>query len=250
MPNTDDQTGMRLAAISECAPRVHCITNTVAQNFTANMLLAVGAMPSMSLAENEIVEFVTHADALLINLGTLDQQRRMAIDRALEAAIDQGKPWVLDPVLVTASTARRRYALQMLERRPTVVRGNHAEIAVLADGQTDAAQYLAQKYHSVIAQTGIDDFVTDGYRSLTICNGDPMLAHITAMGCACAALLAAFLVVEPEPLQAAGQALLALGVAAELAAEQAQGPGSLQIGVLDQLYSLNTQTLQQRGRIA
>ena len=29
-------------------PSVHCITNTVVQNWTANLLLAVGAIPSMT----------------------------------------------------------------------------------------------------------------------------------------------------------------------------------------------------------
>ena len=35
-----------LARIRERAPRVHCITNTVAQQYTANMLLAAGAVPT------------------------------------------------------------------------------------------------------------------------------------------------------------------------------------------------------------
>ena len=37
-------------------PHVHCITNSVAQNFTANVLLAAGATPSMTIAEEEIAE--------------------------------------------------------------------------------------------------------------------------------------------------------------------------------------------------
>ena len=36
------------------SPRVHCITNAVAQNFTANALLAIGAVPSMTLSPEEI----------------------------------------------------------------------------------------------------------------------------------------------------------------------------------------------------
>src|SRR6266446_5055996 len=50
-------------------PRIHCITNTVAQTFTANMLLAVGAVPSMTVAPDEITAFLARADALLVNLG-------------------------------------------------------------------------------------------------------------------------------------------------------------------------------------
>ncbi|MGB9364572.1 MAG: hydroxyethylthiazole kinase, partial [Xanthobacteraceae bacterium] len=42
---------MRLRARS---PRVHCITNAVAQAFTANTLLAAGAVPSMTLSPDEV----------------------------------------------------------------------------------------------------------------------------------------------------------------------------------------------------
>src|ERR1700757_199096 len=58
------------------SPRVHCITNAVAQNFTANILLAAGARPSMTISPEEIGSFVASADALLVNLGTFDAARR------------------------------------------------------------------------------------------------------------------------------------------------------------------------------
>ncbi len=42
-----------LAAVVErvraLAPRVHCVTNSVATNFTAHVLLAAGAVPSMTI---------------------------------------------------------------------------------------------------------------------------------------------------------------------------------------------------------
>src|SRR5688572_21901494 len=78
-------------------PRVHCITNMVAQAFTANMLLAAGAIPSMTIAADEVASFVARADALLINLGTFDAERRAATGIAIETATDEGIPWVLDP---------------------------------------------------------------------------------------------------------------------------------------------------------
>jgi hydroxyethylthiazole kinase len=59
-----------LARIKGRAPRVHCITNSVAQAYTANVLLAAGAVPSMTIAPEEIAAFVAGADALLVNLGT------------------------------------------------------------------------------------------------------------------------------------------------------------------------------------
>src|ERR1700733_12730732 len=89
-----------LVRIRERAPRVHCLTNTVAQQYTANMLLAAGAVPSMTISPQEIGAFVAGADALLVNLGTFDAERRSAVEAALSAAAEYGKPWVLDPVFL------------------------------------------------------------------------------------------------------------------------------------------------------
>jgi hypothetical protein len=64
------------------SPRVHCITNSVAQNFTANVLLALGAQPSMTISAEEIGHFARSADALLVNLGTFDRDRDRRHGRA------------------------------------------------------------------------------------------------------------------------------------------------------------------------
>src|SRR6195256_259995 len=116
-----------LARLRARSPRVHCSTNAVAQNFTANALLAVGAVPSMSVAPEEIAEFVARADALLINLGTLDRDRRQAAEIAIEVASDEQRPWVLDPVFVDRSRARVEFARALMTRTPRAVRLNAAE---------------------------------------------------------------------------------------------------------------------------
>ena len=59
-------------------PRVHCITNPVAQTFTANVLLALGAAPSMTVSPKEVVPFARRCDALLVNLGMFDVERQKA----------------------------------------------------------------------------------------------------------------------------------------------------------------------------
>src|ERR1700674_2292493 len=110
-----------LARIRARRPRVHCITNAVAQNFTANMLLAVGAVPSMTVASDEIAEFVARADALLVNLGTLDPERLGAMDIAVATAGDR-VPWVLDPVFVDRSAPRAALGAPLVARRPRAIR--------------------------------------------------------------------------------------------------------------------------------
>ena len=68
-----------LARLRARAPRIHCITNAVAQNFTANVLLAAGCVPSMTLSPEEIGAFVAGAQGLLVNLGTFDAERRVRL---------------------------------------------------------------------------------------------------------------------------------------------------------------------------
>ena len=80
-----------LARLRARRPRVHCITNNVAQNFTANALLAAGAVPSMTLAAEEIGAFVASADGLLVNLGTFDDERREAAATAIEVAAERSE---------------------------------------------------------------------------------------------------------------------------------------------------------------
>ncbi len=94
-----------LARIRARQPRVHCITNAVAQNFTANVLLAAGAIPSMTVAPDEVGAFTARADALLVNLGTFDRERRDATEIAIAEAARAGRPWVLDPVFIDRSPA-------------------------------------------------------------------------------------------------------------------------------------------------
>ena len=110
------------------APKVHCITNAVAQNFTANVLLAVGCVPSMTLSPEEIAPFVARADALLVNLGTFDRERREATEIAVETAGQDNVPWVLDPVFIDRAAPRAAFARALVGRGPKVVRLNARRI--------------------------------------------------------------------------------------------------------------------------
>ena len=240
-----------LARIRARRPRVHCITNSVAQNFTANMLLAAGAVPSMTTDPGEIREFVALADALLVNLGTLDAVRQAAIKAALEQA--QGAvPWVLDPVFVDRSLSRATFALELAARRPDVMRLNDAEFSALAEDQPAPAtlERYARERATVVGLTGDPDIVTDGARTVSIRNGDPLMAKVTAMGCAASALVAACLAVESDAWHATAAGLILIGVAGELAATDARGPGTLAAGILDALHALDQRTIVARARVA
>ncbi len=235
------------ARIKSRAPRVHCITNTVAQAYTANVLLAAGAVPSMTIAREEIAAFVASADALLVNLGTFDAERRAAIDIAIGPARQAGKPWVLDPVFIERSPARALFARDLVGRGPAVVRLNQREFAALADVD---AKTFARDRKTVVALTGEDDVVTDGGRSVKVSNGHPLMGLVTAMGCAGSALVCAALAVERDPWLATIAALVGLGVAGEVAAEGAPAPGRFASWIIDTLYSLDRAALRARSKIS
>ena len=233
------------------SPRVHCITNAVAQNFTANVLLAAGAVPSMTLSAEEIGAFVAGSNALLVNLGTFDNERRAATEIAVKTATQEHIPWVLDPAFIDRSPARAAYARELVARHPQAVRLNAAEFTALSGSEParEALAGYARAGKTVIALSGATDWIADGERCASIGNGHPLMAKVTAMGCAASALVAACLGVEQDAWRAAAAALAMIGVAGELAAAKADGPGSFAVAILDTLHNLDGPTLIAHARL-
>lgn len=252
-PNSElpDLAAQVLARVRARAPRVHCVTNAVAQTFTANALLAAGAVPSMTIAPDEIVSFVARSDAFLVNLGTFDHERHKATSLAIEHVIQKGIPWVLDPVFVDLSPSRTRLAQTLFVQRPTAVRLNRAEFLALTDVEPRREDVLEQAatHRAVIALTGATDLVSDGRRDVEIANGDPLMAKVTAMGDALSALVAACLAVETDAWVATVSAVLGFGIAGEIAAETARGPGSFAVALLDALHGLDRAQILARERV-
>ena len=241
-----------LDRLRERRPRVHCITNAVAQNFTANMLLAAGAVPSMTIAPSEIKAFVARADALLIKLGTFDAERQKASLAAVATANKQRIPWVLDPVFIDRSPPRARLAKQLAALAPRAVRLNPAEFGALAGEKSDdgsLARY-AKTRRTVVGLTGERDLVCDASRFAIIANGHPLMARVTAMGCAVSALTAACLAVEGDAWLATAAALILIGVAGEIAAERARGPGSFAMEIVDAVYDLERDAVIARAKVS
>jgi hydroxyethylthiazole kinase len=232
--------------------RVHAITNAAAQTLTANVLLAAGGVPSLTVAPAEVASFTRAARALLVNLGTLDEDRRQAIPLAIDAAAAAGKPWVLDPVFANSSAVRLDFARALLAGGPTVVRCNGPEFEALAGAAPtpEAAGAFARAHRTVLALTGATDFVTDGRESVRVHGGHPLMTRVTAMGCAATALVAAFTALHAAPLEAAAAALLVVKVAGRQAGEAAAGPGSFQPAFLDTLYALTPADLVAQGSIS
>lgn len=241
-----------LGRIRARRPRVHCVTNPVAQAYTANLLLATGAVPSMTISPEEVADFVMGADALLVNLGMLDGSRRATIGIAVDTANDKNMPWAIDPVFVDRSRTRALFTQALIRLRPHAIRLNHDEFAAMvgAEATVEAVSCFARETAAVIALTGEMDVIGDGKRVVRIANGHPWMSHVTAMGCAGAAVIAACLAVETEPWTAVAAGQIIVDVAGEMAAEQARGPGSLAITIMDALHHLDRATLLARAKLS
>lgn len=255
-----------LAAVRRVRPLVHCITNDVVMNPTANALLALGASPVMAHAPEEATRIAAGAAALVVNLGTPTRWRAEAMRLATATARASGIPWVMDPVGVGSSPWRHDLARELAGARPTVIRGNAREILSLAWGETDgagvdsdagvseaareAARALAQEQGCVVAVTGFVDFVSDGGRELHVHNGHPLMARVTGTGCMLGAVLAACLGAGAPPFDAAVAALVLFGLAGERAGAGDVGPGTFQVRLFDALAALGPDDLARDARIA
>ena len=252
-------------------PLVQNITNFVAMDISANVLLAMGASPAMVSAIEEVEEFCGLADALVVNIGTLSQAGLASMLVAARAARAAGKPWVLDPVGAGATAFRDRAVAALLAHGPSVIRGNASEIIAVARiaglGETAArpkgvdsgntvaeaealAMALARAQDCVVAATGAVDFVTDGVRHAHVGNGSALMTLVTALGCALSALTAAFATVTADAFAATCAALIAYGVAGEMAEESSDGPGSFRMVFLDMLYRLDAEAFVMKAEFS
>ena len=264
--NGDISPGTTLAALRARKPLVHNITNYVVMNETANAILALGALPVMAHAREEVEEMVGLAGSLVLNIGTLSEHWVESMLLAGRAASARGVPIVLDPVGAGATRYRTETAKRLLdELEITVVRGNAGEIATLVgvDAEVrgvesvgagaepaDLAREAARSLGVVAAVTGAVDHVSDGERTVAVANGHELLGTVTGTGCMSTALTGCFVAAKPEaPLEAAAEALAAFGVAGEDAAAGAAGPGSFHAALYDALYNLTPEALDERARI-
>ena len=252
-------------AIRAKSPVVHSITNYVVMNNTANALLALGASPVMAHAQEEMVEMVGIASALVLNIGTLSQEWIKAMFLAGEAGRKKGIPIILDPVGAGATAYRTRTARELLkETRPAILRGNASEImATCGDlAQTKgvdsteashdalaAAHSLHKAYGCIISISGETDYIVGSDRTIRIHNGHAMMPRVTGLGCTATALTGAFAAVTPDPVLAAAQAMAVMGIAGEMAARKAEGPGSLQMHFIDALYRMNGEDIRRDIRV-
>lgn len=240
-------------------PLVHCITNSVAANYVANVLLAAGASPAMIDNPFEAESFVNIASALSINLGTPTSEQMQAIQITAQAAQQQSTPWVLDPVGYGAFLPWRSEMVdQLLLFKPTIIRGNASEISTLAGNQAqskgvDSTLSSHEVYQMAltlldscecVAISGESDFILSKEFNIIIKvnGGSDLQPKVTATGCALGALIAAYGAVT-TPTLAALAAHIHFAIAGKLAFEKTQSVGSFNVAFLDAIYEINAEKI-------
>lgn len=211
---------------NEKIPLVMCLTNSVAQDITANVLLAIGAKPAMVEEPSEAAELAGVADAVLVNLGTVHPRQTEAMLAAVSEA-----PYVLDPVAAHLLKYRRKVMEALFaERLPTVIRGNAAEIDFLRKNYPDLSTKVP------MLATGAVDRIYWGTDLAEVRGGVEMLSKVTATGCSQGAVVAAFLGWGQTPVEALFSASRLMKRAGERAWERAKTPGSFRTQLIDALY--------------
>lgn len=243
-----------LAALQRARPFVYGLTNYIAANLSANVLLAVGGAPAIGAALDWPTRFAAAAAGLWINGAALVSSAPDTLEAAACSAHEAGTPWVLDPVAFGAGSPEYDAALQRLLRyKPTAIRGNASELIALAGGNAGAKgvestarsdeaiaviKRFAKESGAVMAVSGEVDYVTDGDTLLAVSGGDLRLTRVTDAGCALAALIAGLLANARSPLEATAAAHAIYKIAAQRAAS-ARGTGSFAVAFVDELSLLD-----------
>lgn len=246
--------------LQQQAPLIQCITNHVASQYVANVLLACGASPAMIDNPFEAKSFTEVVSALNINLGTPTEVQLHAAQISAQTAQENQKPWVLDPVGYSPVLAwRSEHADQLLKYHPTVIRGNASEISALAgknasskgvDSTLNSSEIYTQAtdllvHCDCVAISGEADYILSKDPSLIIeVNGGSYLQpKMTATGCALGALIAAYTAVA-SPFIATIAAHVHFAIAGKLAFEKTQSIGSFSTAFMDELFTLNAEKIE------
>jgi hydroxyethylthiazole kinase len=225
----------------------------------------------------EINDIVSISDALVINIGTLNERTIASMLAAGKKANELGRPVVLDPVGAGASKLRNETAHTLLKEVSfAVIRGNISEIKFLAtgfgntqgvdadsseavnegnlEGVVAVAKSFAKASGAVIAITGATDIVADSESAYVISNGHPMMSNVTGTGCMLTTVIGSYVGANPKNiLQATATAVVAMGVCGELAykkvREQDAGTSTYKMHIIDEMSKVNADTLKVGAKI-
>ena len=235
-------------------PLILNITNYVTMEFVANGLLSLGASPIMTCAAQEAGDLVAISNAVIINIGTLNDEFIALCEQVCQHAAKLSKPIILDPVGVGASHYRTQACLNLMKKfKIDIIRGNASEIMALSGAKhstkgVDAnistadvienAKCLATQHDLVIVMSGKMDAAVSPDKTYLSYRGSATMPMVTGSGCLLTSIIGAFDSVCHDRFEAACAAVVFYGVCGELAATKTATPGTFKMCFLDALSSL------------
>ncbi len=253
-------------------PLVHSITNYVTATDCANIILAIGGSPTMADFSKEVEAIAGIAQAVVLNMGIINDDMVEAMVIAGKKANECGIPVIFDPVGAGVAPYRNSIAQRLLkEVKMDIIRGNISEIKFISgissvtkgvdasesdmnmtnDDKVNVAKNLAKKLNCTVAITGVQDIVSDGERNVILSNGSKMLASVTGTGCMTSALCGAYAGSGEDYFIAAIGAVLSMSISGEISEEKNKniGLGSFHVGVMDAISNLTPQTIKDKAKM-
>lgn len=273
--------GLSLQKVREVSPFVQCITNIVTVNDCANIILAAGGSPAMTMDIREVREGIEGMDALVCNMGAIDFTDSMLVAGTRANELD--KPVVLDPVACGTTALRRDAGKQLLSHiHFSMIRGNASEIRALISGEKGGSgvdvseadriddeilqdqektrkflapfQDFAAKHGTVIIVSGPSDIVTDGKRTALVQNGCATMSRITGSGCMVTSMAGAFAAANREdPFRGAVSCMAVMGIAGDIAEEKRlekhTGNATFRTDLIDAVFNLTPKDVNRRIKV-
>lgn len=267
-----DEVGNLLDSVKKKKPLVHSITNYVTANDCANVILAIGASPTMADYSKEVEGITEIASAVVLNMGIINDDMVEAMIIAGKKANNCGIPVIFDPVGAGVAPYRNSVAQRLLkEVKVNIIRGNISEVKFIGglksnnkgvdasesdmnieiEDEIKIAKDIARKLNCTVAITGATDIISDGKRTAVLNNGTKMLANVTGTGCMTTALTGAFCGGGSDYFIAAISGVISMGIAGEISEEKngEVGLGSFHIGIIDAISNLNSEIIKSKAKI-
>ncbi|MCR5580097.1 MAG: hydroxyethylthiazole kinase [Pseudobutyrivibrio sp.] len=232
-------------------PLIHCITNPIAMNQSANAVLAVGGRPMMAEHPKEVAEITETAGALLMNFGNISDTRMEAMLISGAVAKEIGIPAVIDVCGVACSRLRVDFFNKLIAvSAPRVIKGNYSEVLALDDSSIrgsgidaadnimkddviEAAKRVADRYQTMVLATGPVDILATDNQVREIAGGCKQLGSVTGTGCMLGAIVATFLAME-DSADSVEKATRFFGECGARA-QTDKGGGTFMVNLLDRL---------------
>ncbi len=243
-----------LLLIRERKPLIHHIMNFVVMNDSANITLAIGASPIMAHAVEELEDLVAVADAVYINIGTLDSFWIDSMFHISKLIDKYNKPLLLDPVGAGATRLRTEVSKKLLERgNVSILKGNAGEMLSLAglgdkvkgvdslvEIGFEAVEILAEKYNVTAVATGKVDYISNGRKLASLEGGSYLFKYVTGTGCMLGSVMASFMAVNKDYFTAAIEGSALFKRASEIAERRSgPNPGTFKVELMNTIFNFS-----------